>query len=154
MSFRIVGLDPADYHYLWSMSGQELESMSAIRTTVDESPGFPDRISLDDAEIGSEVILLNHSSQTADTPFRASHAIFVQEGATQFDEVSMLPPAMLRRPQSLRAFDKNGMMCAADIAEGIDIVDLIERLFDDPKVAEIHAHNARQGCFLARVTRA
>lgn len=154
MSFRVTGLDATAFEELWGTDDTGLRSARAIRMTVDSQPGFPDRIGLDDAPLGADVLLVNYVSQAADTPFRASHAIFVWEGAVRFDEIDVLPPAMLRRPQSLRAFDGNGMLRAADIAERDAIGELIARLFDDPAVAEIHAHNAREGCYMARITRA
>ncbi len=154
MRFRVTGLDPAPFVELWEGDDAALRAAGAVRMTADSHPGFPDRIGLDDAPLGEDVILVNHISQSADTPYRASHAIFVWEGAARFDEVDVLPPAMLRRPQSLRAFDRRGMMRAADIADGAAIADLIGRLFDVPEGAEIHAHNARQGCYMARISRA
>lgn len=155
MTFRVRGLDPAPFRPLWGADPDTLRRAGAIRMRADACPGYPDRITLDDAPTGHELLLLNHVSQAAATPYRASHAIFVLEGADRaFDAVDELPPAMLRRPQSLRAFGADGMMRAADIAEGPAIAGLIARLFDDPGTAEIHAHNARQGCFAARITRA
>lgn len=155
MSFRIQGLDPATYRTLWGADATALAKAGAVRMRADAHPGFPDRITLDDAPVGRDVILLNHLSQTADTPFRASHAIFVMEGAeVAFNATGVVPLAMLRRPQSLRAFDVRGMMRAADIAEGEAVADLAQRLLDDPEIAEVHAHNARQGCYMARITRA
>ncbi len=155
MTYRITGLDPAPFRRFWGASDTTLADHGILRKRVDTSPGFPDRITMEDAPLGAHVLLMGHVSQPAATPYRARHAIFVLEGAEDaFEATDTLPPAMLRRPQSLRAFDADGMMRIADIAEGPAIADLIERFFDDPKVAEIHAHNARQGCFMARITRA
>ena len=44
-------------------------------------PSFPCRVSLTDREIGERVLLLNHVSHDVANPYRASHAIFVAEGA-------------------------------------------------------------------------
>ncbi len=155
MSFRITGLDPRPYASLWGAGEDLLSARGILRFRADSNPGFPDRITLDDALVGRDVLLMNHVSQSADTPYRASHAVFVLEGAdTRFDATDTLPPAMLRRPQSLRAFDAAGMMRDADIADGPEIATAIQRLFEASAVTEIHAHNARQGCFMARITRA
>lgn len=155
MSFRITGLDPTGFQHLWDADPDTLTAANAIRLRADTTPGYPDRITLEDASIGQEVILLNHASQPADTPFRATHAIYVTDGSqARFDAIATVPPAMLKRPQSLRGFDATGMMRAADLAEGDAISEVIQRLFDDPEIIEIHAHNARQGCFMARITRA
>jgi hypothetical protein len=51
------------------------------RCRVDAKPGFPDRVEMRDAEPGESMLLLNYVHQPADTPYKASHAIFVREGA-------------------------------------------------------------------------
>ncbi len=155
MSFRITGVDPENFSDLWKADDAARAAAGVHLVTATASPGFPDRITLEDAEIGEELLLLNHTSQTADSPFRATHAIYVRKGdPTPFDAVDDLPSAMLARPQSLRGFDAEGMMRDADLAEGNAIAEVIERLFENPDIVEIHAHNAKQGCFLAKVTRA
>ena len=155
MSFRITGVTPDAFADLWQATEATRAAAGVHRVTATASPGFPDRITLEDAEIGEELLLLNHTSQTADSPFRATHAIYVRKGdVAPFDELDSLPPAMLARPQSLRGFDAKGMMQDADLAEGAQIAEVIERLFENPDIVEIHAHNAKQGCFMAKVTRA
>ncbi|MGR3512563.1 MAG: DUF1203 domain-containing protein [Paracoccaceae bacterium] len=155
MSFRITGVAPDHFADLWEADDATRAAAGVHRVTATASPGFPDRITLEDAAIGEELLLLNHTSQTADSPFRATHAIYVSKGeVAPFDAVDTLPPAMRARPQSLRGFDADGMMRDADLAEGDAVADVIERLFENPDIVEIHAHNAKQGCFMAKVTRA
>ena len=81
MSFRITGLDPAPFRRLYGLSGVELARLGVKRATADTKPGFPDRVEMRDAEPGESVLLLNYVHQPAKTPYRASHAIFVREGA-------------------------------------------------------------------------
>jgi hypothetical protein len=108
-----------------------------------------------DAEVGERLLLVNYTHQPADTPYRASHAIFVREGAEQaYRAVGEVPEVMRRRLISLRAFDAAGMMVDADVAEGEALEPLIARLLADPKAAYLHAHYARFGCFAARIDRA
>jgi hypothetical protein len=40
------------------------------------------------------------------------------------------------------------------VVEGKQIEAVIERMLGDAKVAYIHAHNAKPGCFAARIDRA
>ena len=155
MSFPIQGLSPAPFADLYGASEAELTARGAVRYVVDCTPGFPDRVELRGAAPGQTVLLVNHVSQPADTPYRASHAIFVREGATAaFDEVDVVPEAFRSRLLSLRAFDAAGMMVDADVVEGGEIEGLIGRLLDDIRVDRIHAHFAKRGCFAARITRA
>jgi hypothetical protein len=122
--------------------------------TADASPGYPCRVSLDDAAVGQTLLLLNHVSHDCDTPYRASHAIFIGErsviAACFLDQV---PPALDRRILSLRAFDHGGMMSDATLAQPGEADAVIRRLFADPCVDHIDAHNAVRGCFSARIER-
>ena len=122
--------------------------------TVD-SPTFPCRISLTDRAIGEKVLLLNHISHDVANPYRSSHAIFVTEGeeeaAVYIDEV---PPVFEKRVLSLRGFDADGMMAEAILAQPGEADAGIRKLFANPDIVSIHAHNATRGCFSARIERA
>ena len=88
-------------------------------------------------------------------PYRASHAIFVREGAEDaYDRVGEVPEVMRTRLLSLRAYDAEGMMLDADVVDGKDIESVILRFFVSPHVAYIHAHNAKRGCYSGRIDRA
>jgi hypothetical protein len=101
------------------------------------------------------VLLNNHVCQPAETPYRATHAIFVHEGAeTTYDRVGEVPEVMKIRLMSLRAYDAAGMMIDADVAEGEAVEPLIQRLLANPEVAYIHAHNAKRGCYSGKIERA
>ena len=56
-NFRIVGLPLAQFERLFSLDNNELAQKGARRLIVDAKPGFPCRVSLQDAEIGERVIL-------------------------------------------------------------------------------------------------
>lgn len=155
MDFTISGLAANTFERLYGLSRDELAAHGVLRYIADEAPGFPDRIEMRDAEIGESLLLLNYVHQNADTPYYASHAIFVLEGATQtYLTKNIVPEVLFRRLQSLRAFDADGMMLAADVATGSEIERTIQRLFADEKVTYIHTHNAGRGCYSGRVDRA
>ena len=155
MSFRIQGLDPAHFQQLFGLPDRELARQGVRRYRVTNTPGFPDRIEMRDAGPDEYVLLLNYQHQSADTPFRSSHAIYVREGArTAYDAVDEIPEVLAIRPISLRAFDAEGMMVAADLAEGPRLPATIERLLADPATAYLHAHYAKRGCYAARIDRA
>jgi len=155
MSFRITGLDPAPFRHLYGLTDDELVARGARRTIANAKPGFPDRIELRDAEPGEPLLLLNYTHQPADTPYRASHAIFVREGAEQaYDAVDEVPKALRLRPISLRAFDGHGEMVDADLVDGRVLEAVIERLLDNPEVRYLQAHYAKRGCYAARIERA
>jgi len=155
MTYRITGLSPEPFQHLFGLTDDELAELGVKRYVVDKKPGFPDRVSMRDLEPGERALLLNHLSQPAATPYRATHAIFVREGATRaYDAVDEVPEVMRARLLSLRAFDAEGMMIDADVAEGAAVEPLIARLFANPAVSYIHAHNAKRGCYAGRIDRA
>lgn len=83
MSFQIHSLPAEDFAGMFTLSDEELSKINACRQVVQSKPGTPCRVSMADAEIGETVILLNYEHQTANSPYKANHAIFVREGAAQ-----------------------------------------------------------------------
>jgi hypothetical protein len=154
MSYRVRGLDAAPFRHLYGLSEGALARLGVRRCVADAKPGFPDRVELRDAEPGETLLLLNHVHQPADTAYRASHAIFVREGAeASADLVDTIPEVMRVRPISLRAFDAAGEMVDADLVDGSALEPLIERFLANPAVDYLHAHYAKRGCYAARIER-
>lgn len=155
MDFRITGLDADLFRPLFGLPDDELARRGARRYVANIAPGFPDRVELRDAEPGESLILVNHMHLAVDTPYRASHAVFVLENAAEtFDRVNTVPPALRARLLSLRAFDAEHMMVDADVVHGREAEPVIERLLALPRTAYVHAHYAKAGCYAARVERA
>lgn len=155
MSFRIQGLDPDQFAHLYGLSDQALAAAGAKRYTVDAAPGFPDRVEVRDLDVGDTCILVNYEHLPVDTPYRSRHAVFVREGATEaLDVTDQVPEVIRRRTISLRAFDSEGDMLHAELAEGERLEPVIERFLADSRVDYLHAHYATRGCYAARITRA
>jgi Protein of unknown function (DUF1203). len=153
-TYRVKGLDPAPYRSLFCLSDEELESRGIVRMTV-SSPTFPCRVSLTDRALGETVLLLNHVSHDVANPYRATHAIFVTEGEEEAAEyVDEVPPVFEKRVLSLRGFDADGMMAAAILTQPGEADAGIRKLFANPEIQTIHAHNATRGCFSAKIERA
>jgi Protein of unknown function (DUF1203) len=153
MAFKVSGLSPASFEHLVGQTDDALAALGAQRI-IAHGRGFPDRIEMRDAEPGEAVLLVNYIHQPADTPFRASHAVYVLENATApavFEDA--LPPALARRLLSLRAFDADHMMIDAEVVEGAEATGEIERMLANAAVAYIHAHYARQGCYAGLIER-
>jgi hypothetical protein len=155
MSFQIHALPAAEFAPLFELSDAELSARGAKRVVADASPGFPCRVSLADAELGETLILTGYEHQPHDTPYRSRYAIYVREGVAEAQpEPGVVPESLARRLMSARAFDADHMLIAADVVEGPELAPAIERLFADPRAAYLHLHNAKPGCYAARVTRA
>ena len=152
MSYLVRGLDPAPYRPLFALNDDELAERGIVRMTVN-SPGFPCRISLQDRPLGEEVLLLNHVSHDVANPYRAAHAVFVSEAEQAAEYVDEAPPVFETRVLSLRGFDRQGMMADAALAQPGEADAVIRKLFDNPEVETVHAHNAIRGCFSAKIER-
>jgi hypothetical protein len=145
---------PAEtFAHLFSLSDAELAARGAVRRIAD-GEGYPCRISLTDAEPGQELILTNFEHQPANSPYRASHAIYVRAGEQTYDAVEQVPEQLRRRLLSVRAFDGKGMMVGADVVDGRELEGVIDRLFADQRADYLHVHYAKPGCYAARVDRA
>ena len=157
VNFRISGLSPEPFTSFFSMDEAELSRRGARRMIVDEKPGFPCRVSLEDAEVGEQVVLLTHVHHEVDSPYRSSGPIFVRENAQSAElAVNDLPPVVWHRLLSIRGYDSAGTsMLACEVVEGKQAVEQqIRRMFSDSRIAYLHIHNARAGCYSCRVDRA
>jgi Protein of unknown function (DUF1203) len=155
MNFQINALPEAEFTHLFEMTDSQLAERLACRQIVSSKPGTPCRVSMADAEIGETVILLNYSHQPGKSPYQATHAIFVREGAKQANiAVNEVPEVIRRRLISVRLFDQNHMMVDALVVPGDTVHSEISKAFERTSVAYIHLHNAKPGCFAASVNRA
>ena len=152
MSFHITGLSASKFAPLFDLSDAELATRSAVRVMADRKPGFPCRVSLRDAEPGETLLLVNYEHLAVATPYRSRYAIYVRENAVEAQlDVDEIPEVLQMRLLSVRAFDRAGMLIDADVVQGSDLAPAIERIFDAQGVAYLHVHNAKPGCFAARV---
>jgi hypothetical protein len=155
MSFQLAGLAFAPFAALFSLSDHALSELGAQRLTATAKPGFPCRVSLADAEIGEELLLLPFAHQPERSPYRASGPIFVRREARQCRLApGEIPDYVRLRLMSVRAYDSAHLMIDAAVCAGEEAASAILGMFADLNVAYIHLHNAKRGCFSCRVDRA
>jgi hypothetical protein len=154
MALRFTGLEPDQFAHLFSLSDAELAERGIFRVTADAKPGFPCRISLEDAEPGETLLLLPFDHQPAHSPYRASGPIFVRQDAVESAEiVGTLPPVLCGRLLSLRAYNAKDLIVDAEVVESAEAMEMIARFFARDDVSYVHVHNARRGCYACRVDR-
>src|SRR5437870_10724937 len=113
-NFRIVGLPLTQFEPLFSLDDNELAQKGARRLIVDAKPGFPCRVSLQDAKIGERVILAPFVHHNVESPYRASGAIFIRETAKEIELApGEIPDVVTSRVMSVRAYNDKGMMVNA-----------------------------------------
>ena len=104
---------------------------------------------------GERLLLLPYMHHEVDIPYRASGPIYVREAAMQAVQEAGDVPALLRsRLLSLRAYDARDMMVLADVLPGTELESGIAQLFAIKRVAYLHVHYAKPGCYACRVDRA
>lgn len=155
MTYQFSALDYAPFEALFELTEEELEDRSMRRVTADSAEGFPCRVSLQDAHKGENLILTNFKHLDVASPYAATHAVYVREGAQRANPAKGdIPQTVAKRLVSLRAFGADGYMRHAEVAEGAAQRVTLEAMFADPMVSFVDAHSARAGCFMARATRA
>ncbi len=154
MTYVVKGLPAEDFSALIGLPDEALAERGAKRVIASSKPGFPCRVTLEDADPGETVLLVNHASNDVASPYRFAFAIYVREKAQRAAEfVGELPPVFFGRTISLKRFNEEGALVGASLATGPAIDAEIRAAFDDDAVASLHAHNAAPGCFAAEIRR-
>ncbi len=147
-SFRLIGLEPKQFGQFFDLSDSKLKARNIRRVRADADFGFPCRVCLEDAQSGDELLLLPFQHQPAAGPYQASGPIYVRKGSQLKrllpDEV---PPYVSRRQISLRAYDADHSIIAAEVVEGVEVAKHLTALFENSRIRYVHLHNAKRGCF-------
>lgn len=152
--FRIVPADGSRINHLFRLNEAELASLGAVRMIVDKKPGYPCRLSLQDADIGEEVLLFPYEHHAAASPYRASGPVFVRKNVQAANPgINEIPAMLHHRLLSLRAYDARAMMLEARVVQGVNLREEIGNILEDERVAYIHIHNAGPGCFNCQANR-
>ena len=154
-TFRLVGLPIEPFSHLFALSDTELSACNARRVFATTKPGYPCRVSLADADIGDELLLLPFEHQAANSPYRSSGPIFVRKAAAPAHlDAGVVPDYVRKRLISVRAYDQAHLMTDALVCDGTGAEAAIQAMFVREEVAYIHLHNANRGCFSCAVVRA
>lgn len=154
-SFQLVGLPHEPFEKLFLLPDDELAWRGIRRSVAAEADAFPCRVSLEEAALGDELLLLPFEHQPALSPYRASGPIFVRRGVRQRTlRPDTITPYVAKRLMSVRAYDEAHLIVDAAVCEGARVDEEMRRLFARADVSYIHLHNARRGCFSCRVERA
>jgi hypothetical protein len=154
MSFQLVGVPFTPFAALFSLSDAALARHNARRVIANEHPGYPCRVSLADAAIGEELLLLPYAHQPAASPYQASGPIFVRKAAQPARlAAGVVPDYVRRRQMSVRAYDAADLMIDATVCDGEEAESAVRRMLENSAAAYIHLHNAKRGCFFCRVNR-
>ena len=154
-NFQIKALPYNQFAYLFSANADELTNIGALKMMVDEFPGFPCRVSLQDAPVGEEVILLPFKHNKTTSPYQAMGPIFIRQDAIATTlGINEIPIMLLHRLLSLRGYNNEGIMIDAIVIEGKMTSETLQELFSNNDIAYVHIHNAKSGCYNCMAERA
>ncbi len=152
--FIISGIKRHDVEKLFKLDEKELNAQGIVKLMVNEKPGFPCRVSLEDANIGEEILAFNYEHHKTISPYRSSGPVFVRLNA---DEARLrkneIPKMLEHRYLSLRTYDSEGMMIAATTTKGRYLENSIQEIFENEKAQYIQVHNAKPGCYNCQIDR-
>jgi len=152
--FQISALPRDNFAELFSLDDEALAARGAKRYVADRTPGFPCRVSLEDATPGERVILVPFCHQPEASPYRASGPIFVRESAsTTSVPAGAVPPLLRLRQLSIRAYNADHFMVDANVVDGRELEAGLAKVFEKDEVAYVHIHFAKPGCYACRVDR-
>jgi hypothetical protein len=123
-------------------------------TEVEEQPGYICRHCLEDPAVGESVYLVSYSPFDRPSPYRSVGPIFIHTTDCRRYDRREVPPSLRHRLLSYRAYRSDDFLVTAEVAAGAEAEAVLERLFEDSRVAYVDLHNARPGCFNCRVHRA
>ncbi len=147
-NFQIDALDPAHFADLFAQSTVELAAQGIARVLVDKQRGIPCRISLQEAIVGEQVLLLTHKHHVVDTAYAASGPIFIRPNVEQARlGINETPTMLARATLSLRGYSAQGYLRKAVVIAGNTLSESLQDVFLDVKIGYIHIHYAAEGCY-------
>lgn len=150
LEFRVVALETevAD-----AARKAAAESRSDHRVVVVDSPDTaPCRHCLQWANPGERVILFPYNSIASGRPYSESGPIFVHADRCERYKGPAYP-AEFREGRVFRAYNSDQDLIAACLPNGESPEAVIEKLFENPDIACVHARSATHGCFTFKIER-
>ncbi|MEZ0472569.1 DUF1203 domain-containing protein [Luteimonas salinilitoris] len=152
-AFRLTALPAESFAPLFALDANALAERRIQRLAAD-GPGYFCRVGLGHVGTGSDLLLLSYEHHPAASPYRASGPIFVGHAAARAHPApGEIPGAMRPGLFAVKAYDAQGDIINADVAEGAALESQIARFLRRPDTEFLHLHFARRGCYACRVER-
>ena len=121
--------------------------------TADSPRGYPCRHCLRWARPGEHVILFPYAAIPSGYPYSESGPIFVHAEPCERYNVTQEYPADFRSGRVFRAYNANYQIIDAVIENGDQPEAVIEKLFENPETAFMHARSVTHGCYTFSIER-
>lgn len=105
---------------------------------------------------GEGRLLFSYAPNQHDHPYNEIGPVYIHEQrCSPYSDFASFPPELrTRRPLTLRCYAADGLMVNGELVGDRPVEDVIETLFQDKRIAYLHARTASVGCFIARIERA
>jgi hypothetical protein len=151
-TFRYLPIDDALAHRIRATMLDD--HGNALHVRVSDGDGNPCRSCLRLTESGSRLILFALRPFTTDGPYAETGPVFIHaEECASYADIDRFPEEFRARRLTFRAYDTRGDIHDATVAEGADAEAVLQRLFANGDVAEVHVRNPAWGCYDFRVVR-
>jgi hypothetical protein len=120
---------------------------------ADSSGGYPCRHCLRWAQPGERMILFPFAAIPAGRPYSETGPIFVHADACERYASTHEYPAAFRKDRSIRAYDSDRNIIAAEVVNGSEPEAVIEKFLEKPETAFMHVRSASHGCFTMEIQR-
>jgi hypothetical protein len=101
------------------------------------------------------MILLSYRPLEDTNPYAEIGPIFIHaEACEPYSDVTEFPPDFAARPLVVRAYDRDGRIADAAVAEPGEAPAQARRFLDDDAIAEVHVRHVSYTCYDFRIVRA
>jgi hypothetical protein len=121
--------------------------------TANSPNGFPCRHCLRWAQPGERMILFPFAAIPAGRPYSETGPIFVHADACERYASTHEYPAAFRKDRSIRAYDSDRNIIAAEVLNGSEPEAVIEKFLEKPETAFMHVRSASHGCYTMEIQR-
>ena len=150
-SFRIVPIRTEIADAARAAAGQGAADHRVV--TADSPRGYPCRHCLRWAQPGERMILFPFAAIPGGRPYSESGPIFVHAESCERYATTNEYPAAFREGRTIRAYNSDHAIIAAEVANGEGPEALIERFLEMPETAFIHVRSVSRGCYTMGIER-
>jgi hypothetical protein len=118
---------------------------------ADSPNGYPCRHCLRWAQPGEQMILFPFAAIASGHPYSETGPIFVHAEACERYSTTDKYPAEFRKGRSVRAYDSQQNIIAAEVVNGNQPEAIIEKFLQKPETAFVHVRSASHGCYTMEI---
>ena len=151
LNFRVVPL-PTE---IADSARREAANGTADHSVViaDSPQGYPCRHCLRWAEPGERMILFPYAAIPSGRPYSETGPIFVRADSCERYAATDEYPVEFRKGRSIRAYDAQQSIIAAEVVNGSEPEAIIEKFLQKPETAFVHVRSASHGCYTMKIER-